>query len=70
MLFQNPLTLSFNSELLFLLPLCAAVAVVYKTVRTDDLHHLLREILALIGYMVVGLVVLCVGLWLIHSYWP
>lgn len=69
-IFTNPLTLSFNSELMFLLPLCAAVAIIYKTIRVDDLRYLAREIVSLVAYMVAGLVVLCIGLWLIHTYWP
>lgn len=69
-LFYNPITLGFYGELWLLLPLCAAVAIVYKTVRTHHPRHLPREILALMAYMVVGLVVLCTGLWLIQEYWP
>jgi hypothetical protein len=70
MIFTNPLTLSVNSGLMFLLPLCAAVAIIYKTIRVDDLRYLAREIVSLVAYMVAGLVVLCIGLWLIHTYWP
>jgi hypothetical protein len=69
MIFLNPMVLGFNTELWLLLPLCAAVAIVYKTIRVDDLRHLAREIVALIAYMVVGLVALSVVLWLIHEYW-
>ena len=69
-LFHNPVTISFQAEMWLLLPLCAAVAVVYKTIRAQSLRRLPWEILGLLGYMAVGLVVLCVGLWLVHEYWP
>jgi hypothetical protein len=70
LIFQNPMTLSFNSELMFLLPLCAAVAIIYKTIRLDDLRYLVREVVSLVAYMAMGLIVLCAGLWLVHTYWP
>jgi len=68
--FYNPIALPFDSLLWFLLPLCVAVAVVYKTVRTHDLRRLPLEILVLMGYMLVGLIALGGGLWLIQEYWP
>ena len=69
-IFQQPVALSFDAELWLLLPLCAAVGLVYKTIRIDDLRRLPREIAFLMAYMVVGLVTLCLGLWLIQAYWP
>jgi len=69
-LFRNPMTLPFYSLLWFLPPLCVAVAVVYKTVRTENLRRLPLEILVLMGYMIVGLVALGAGLWVIQEYWP
>ena len=69
-LFRNPMALPFDSLLWFLGPLCVAVAIVYKTVRTQNLRRLPLEILVLMGYMVVGLVALGAGLWLIQEYWP
>ena len=70
LLFYNPVTLGFNSELWLLLPLCAAVGIVYKTIRTHDLRRLPWEVLYLLAYMVVGLILLATALWLIHEYWP
>jgi hypothetical protein len=70
MLFHNPMTLHFESLLWLLLPLCASVAVVYRTVRIDDLRRLPRSIVELILYMVGGLVALGAALWLVHEYWP
>ncbi|HUS90772.1 MAG TPA: hypothetical protein VM695_02940 [Phycisphaerae bacterium] len=68
--FHNPMTLSFYHELWLLLPLCAAVGVVYKTIRIHDLRHLVREVIFLMLYMVFGLFALAVAIWLIHEYWP
>ena len=68
--FREPLVLSFYHELWFLLPLCAAVGIVYKTIRIQHLRHLLREIVFLMVYMLAGLTGLAVVLWLIHEYWP
>lgn len=68
-LFTHPMHLTFDGQLWLLLPLCAAVGVIYKTIRIDDLRRLPREIIALMVYMVVGLVALCLGLWVIQEYW-
>jgi len=70
-LFQHPILLPANQTLVWLiLPLCASVAIVYKTIRTQSLRRLPVEIALLLGYMAVGLVVLGVGLWLVQEYWP
>ena len=68
--FTEPVVLSFYHELWFLLPLCAGVGIVYKTIRAENLRALPVQILALFGYMVVGLVALGAGLWLLQEYWP
>ena len=67
--FYNPMTLPFGSRLWLLLPLCAVVAIVYKTIRTNNLRRLWIQVLALWGYMLIGLVVLGAAMWLIHEYW-
>ena len=70
-LFKNPMQLPSDGTLVWLiLPLCASVAIIYKTLRTDSLRRLWLEILMLLTYMVAGLVVLGAGLWLIQEYWP
>ena len=69
-LFYNPITVSFNSELLMLLPLCAAVGLIYKTLRIEYLSQLPREYVKLLAYMAFGLVALCFILWVIYTYWP
>ena len=69
-LFYNPVTLSSNSELLLLLPLCAAVGLIYKTIRVERLNQLIREYIKLLAYMAFGLIALCVLLWVTYTYWP
>ena len=69
-LFFNPLTISSGLELWLLLPLCAAVGLVYKTVRTEQIDKLPSQFLRLMGLMFGGLVLLCLAMWLIHTYFP
>jgi len=69
-LFYNPMTIHFYNQIWLVLPVCVAVAIIYKTVRTQNLRRLPLEILASLGYMVGGLVALAVILWLILKYWP
>ena len=69
-LFYHPVPLSFDSELWLVLPLCAAVGIVYKAIRVDDVRRLPREILSLMAYMVVGLIALGVVMWAVQKYWP
>jgi hypothetical protein len=69
-LFHNPMQISWLDQLWFLLPLCVAVAIVYKTIRSNNLRRLPLEILALVGYMLAGLTALGGGMWLLQSYWP
>ena len=68
--FYNPMPMSSATVLWLVLPLCASVALVYKTVRTKNVGRLPLEVLWLFAYMVVGLIVLGVGLWLLMKYWP
>lgn len=65
-LFLNPMTIPTSLVLWLILPLCLAVAVVYKTVRIGDVRQLPRQIAALVAYMIGGLVVLATVLWLIQ----
>lgn len=69
-IFHHPAELSSDDMLWLLLPLCAAVAIVYKTVRTKHLHRLAIETALLVGQMVAGLIALGAGLWAIQEYWP
>jgi hypothetical protein len=69
-IFTHPVVLPYHSLLWLLLPLCLGVAVIYKTIRIDDLRGLPKGILTLSAYMLFGLTALATGLWLIQSYWP
>ena len=68
-LFYNPTIVPFGKLLWLLLPLCASVAIVYKTVRTDNVRKLHIEVLVLLVYILLGLIALGAGLWAIHTYW-
>ena len=70
MIFRNPITLTWSAQLWLILPLCAVVALVHKTIRTGNLRRLWRQVLVLIALMCGGLVALGVVLWLILDYWP
>jgi len=69
-LFYNPMTLSWGSVLWLLAPLCATVAIVYKTVRTEDIRGLPLQAAVLLAYMLGGLTALGAALWLILKFWP
>lgn len=69
-LLYNPMQMSSATVLWLVFPLCASVALVYKTVRTKNLRRLPWEVLWLFAYMIVGLILLGSGLWLLMKYWP
>ena len=69
-LFVNPMPLTASAAFWLLLPLCVAVATVYRTVRIQHTQRLLVAILKLLGYIVVGMAIISVILWLIGTYWP
>ena len=68
-LFYNPMHFSSDTLLLMLIPLCAVVTVVYKTIRIENLRRLPWEAFLLICYMLGGLAALAGTLWLILEYW-
>lgn len=47
---------------LMLVPLCAAVSVVYKSVRLDDMRQVPRQALEIFVYIIASLVLAGVGL--------
>lgn len=69
-LFYNPMELHTQSLLWMLIPLCLVVAIIYKTVRTNNISRLWWEILWLFGYIMGGLSIMGVAAWLIMTYWP
>ncbi len=69
-LFYNPLPLPSSAVLWLVLPLCAAVAIVYKTLRVKDIRRLPLVAAGLMLYISGGLAALGAGLWLLVRYWP
>jgi len=69
-LFYHPMTLPGNTVLWLVLPLCLSVVIVYKTIRSDNIRRLPLEVLFLAAYVLAGLAVLGVCLYLIQEYWP
>jgi hypothetical protein len=69
-LFFTPITISSSLELWLVLPLCAAVGLIYKTIRVERMALLPMEFIRLTAYMIAGLTLLCAALWAIHTYWP
>lgn len=66
-LFVNPILIPQTLVLWLILPMCFSVAVVYKTVRTHNLRKLPFEIVGLMAYMVGGLILLGLVLWLVQT---
>jgi hypothetical protein len=66
-LFWNPMQMG-QDALWLVLPLCAVVGVVYKTVRVQTLRQLPLAVLGLWLYMLVGLSCLAVALYVLIEY--
>ena len=69
-IFLNPAPLPASAILWLVLPLCAAVALVYKTLRVQDVRRLPWVAGGLFLYIAAGLVALGAGLWALVKYWP
>ncbi len=69
-LFYHPMELPAWAQLWLILPLCIAVALVYKALRVKQLKALPRDLVLLLAYMAGGLVSLAVVLWAVSEYWP
>ncbi len=68
-LFTHPMLVPSHWLPWMMLPLCASVAVIYKTVRVPTLRRLPRAVVVLWAYMLGGLIALAAALWLICDYW-
>ena len=66
-LFYNSSQVPSNAGMWFVIPLCLAVTIVYKTIRIKDLRKLPIQSVMLFGYLIGCLLVLGVGLWLIQT---
>lgn len=69
-LFYHPMTAPSGWTLWLILPLCLMVAIVYKTIRAQELRTVPRQVTMLMLYIVVGLVALGSALWAFQAYWP
>lgn len=66
-LFYNSAQIPWRAAMWFVIPLCLAVTIVYKTVRIDDLRKLPIQSVMLMGYLLICLLALGVVLWLIQA---
>jgi hypothetical protein len=68
-IFDAPMRLSTTAALWLLLPICAVVSLVYKTLRARTVRQILPDTLKMTGYIFAGLLALAAGLWLLQRYW-
>jgi len=65
--FLNPIEMG-SGYVWLVLPLCAVLAIVYKSIRVQHLGRLPLAILELWGYMLGGFVVVGLAFWLLSEY--
>jgi hypothetical protein len=63
----EPLVLNGPQKALLILPLCLAIAIVYKVTRLRNLKELPRAVFALWITIVIGMYSVGLGLWAIHA---
>lgn len=66
--FVTPMSIRQGIIFWLMIPLCLAVIIVYRTVRTNDVRKLPREILKMSAYFGGAVMLLGVTLWLIMRY--
>ncbi|MCE5278039.1 MAG: hypothetical protein ABFD92_05730 [Planctomycetaceae bacterium] len=69
-LFYNPVDLPWGLHVWLMLPLCLAVAIIYKTIRVKHLRQLPLAVVGLVCYIVLGLAALGAALAALHAWWP
>ena len=67
-LFVNPIQIDPATSIFWMIPLCIAVAVVYRTIRTHNLRTLPREIVTLSVCLIGGLAALMAILWTAQTF--
>ncbi|RJP34317.1 MAG: hypothetical protein C4547_11110 [Phycisphaerales bacterium] len=65
LIFRDALEVSGPGRAALILPLCLAIAIVYKTIRCEDLRRVPRAAAALWITIVVGMYAVGIGLWLL-----
>ncbi len=63
-LFTSAIELQGPQRFFLMFPLCLAIAIVYKTIRLDDLRELPKAAAVLWVTIVIGMCVVGGGLWL------
>jgi hypothetical protein len=66
-LFTHAIELSGRQRILLMLPLCLAIAIVYKAIRSENLSRLPAAALSLWVTIVVGMSAVGVGLWVLFE---
>ncbi len=66
-IFTSSIQLVGVQRLLLMLPLCLSIAVIYKTVRTDQVSEVPKAALVLWVTIVVGMCAVGGGLWLLFQ---
>jgi len=66
-IFTSAIPLAGPWRLVFMLPLCLSIAIVYKTTRCDDLRQVPMAALILWATIVIGMFAVGLGLWLLFS---
>ena len=66
-LFTSAIQLNGGQRLILMLPLCLAIAIVYKTTRADDLREVPAAAAGLWVTIVLGMCAVGVGLWAVFS---
>ena len=66
-LFTSAIQLNGGQRLILMLPLCLALAIVYKTTRADELREVPAAVLGLWVTIVLGMCAVGVGLWALFS---
>jgi hypothetical protein len=64
--FLDPIAID-DYWLVLLVPLVFTIALVYKTIKLDDLSHLPRQALHLAGQIVIFMVLAAAALWLLGA---
>lgn len=66
-LFITPLTLTPRTQMIFLLPLCLAVSIVYKTTRCEKLRELPAAVAVSWVTIVIGMYLVGAALMLLYE---
>ncbi len=62
-LFVNPTTIPSSQAILWLLPLTFGVALIYRTIRCDDIRLVWKEALSLFVKILIGMALLAAAFW-------